>query len=73
MFKGLPRVCVTVAGNSLAELRKRALSEIAGQPAGERFLELRLDFMGPAVLREPAGLAKLIRDLRHRRVALIVT
>ena len=73
MLKGLPRVCVTVAGNSLAELRKRALSEIAGQPAGERFLELRLDFMGPAVLREPTGLVKLIRDLRHRRVALIVT
>jgi 3-dehydroquinate dehydratase/shikimate dehydrogenase len=73
MFKGLPRVCVTVAGNSLAELRKRAYGEVSGLPAGDRFLELRLDYLAPAALQEPRGLAKLIRDLRRRRVALIVT
>jgi 3-dehydroquinate dehydratase/shikimate dehydrogenase len=72
MSKGLPKVCVTVAGNSLPELRKRAQAEVAGLPARDRFLELRLDFLAPAAL-QPAGIVKLVGDLRRRRVALIVT
>ncbi len=83
MFKGLPKICVTVAGNSLEELRNRAEAEIAGQSArkssalaldgGGRFLELRLDYLRPAVLHELPSLMRLLRDLRRRRVALIVT
>ena len=73
MSKAFPKVCVTVAGNILKDLRDRALAEIAGQPSGARFLELRLDFLRPEVLSEPQSLARLVRDLRRHRAAAIVT
>jgi 3-dehydroquinate dehydratase/shikimate dehydrogenase len=69
-------VCVTVAGNSpssIDEVRNCAEAEIAGQPAGSKFLELRLDFLRPAVLQEQQDLVQLVRGLRRRHVALIVT
>src|ERR1022692_963740 len=73
MLKALPNMCVTVAGNALEELRHRAEEEIAGQPTGEKFLELRLDFLRPEVLRDPSAVVRFVRSLRRRRVALIVT
>ncbi len=71
--RSLPKVCVTVAGPSLDRLRAAALAEIARITPAQRFLELRLDFLRPAAWRDLRGLARLVRDLRRRRCALIVT
>jgi 3-dehydroquinate dehydratase / shikimate dehydrogenase len=72
MSKALPKVCVTVAGASLEELRARASAEIGGRPSLAEFLELRLDFLRPDALSDTKGLARLLRDLR-RRVDATVT
>jgi 3-dehydroquinate dehydratase/shikimate dehydrogenase len=69
----LPRVCVTVAGRNLRELGVYARKEARhfGRTLG--FVELRLDYLSAAALRDFAGITKLIRELRKQHVAVIAT
>ena len=67
--RGYPKVCVTVAGRNLRELGVFARKE-AGHFG---FVELRLDYLSAAALRDIAGVTKLIRELRKGRVAVIAT
>src|SRR5258708_4998431 len=68
-LSSLPRVCVTVAAPSLAELRTRAIEEARHF----RFVELRIDFLSAPALADTAGIAALIRHLKKQRVMAIVT